>query len=72
MAKSQIVSRKRTKCWGDPPIFHSDEEAIQWGIGQGIKDAPQRYRLVKQRYSDYPWPVWIGVVGNLLQKRDRV
>ena len=35
MSKSPTLYFNRTPCFGHPPIFGTDEDAIMWSLGQG-------------------------------------
>ena len=73
--KLTVTTVWHTPCWGDPPIFHSDHDAIQWAIGQGAfaneTDAMAAYAALRQRYPVATWAYWLTHVGNVLTQQGR-
>ena len=66
----QPVNR-RGPCFGYPPVFVSDEDAIAWSIGQGafqsLAEAQQAFDALAAQYlKPYHWPMWLRLVGRRL------
>lgn len=73
MAKSTVTYHRRTTCWGDPPIFRHDEDALHWAVGQGafptIEEANRALSELYRIYSVGVWARWLGVVARCLHTR---
>lgn len=72
--RSTVTTVWHTPCWGDPPIFRSDHDAIQWAIGQGAftneADAAAAYAALRERHPVATRAHWLGhVAGMLTQQR---
>lgn len=72
MAKSFITYHVRTACWGDPPIFRHDDDALHWAVGQGafttIEEAGRAFAELRAAHAVSVWPRWLGLVGRRLGK----
>ena len=75
MAKSTVTLIGRTPCWGDPPIFRDDHDALDWAIGQGVYtglvEATAAYAALKERYPQYKvgmGALWMGHVAQQINK----
>lgn len=74
--KPTVNPNLHTPCWGDPPIFRNDHDAMQWAIGQGAlaneADATTAFTTFKQRFPVTTWAYWLGHVAGILaqQKKD--
>lgn len=73
MAKSVIIFHQRTSCWGDPPIFRSDHDALHWAVGQGaFADIDVAGRaFAKLDRQNGRWARWLGVVADRLKRRSK-
>lgn len=78
MAKSQTTYYRRTRCWGDPPIFRTDDDALHWAVGQGAYDelpaAAAAFAALKADYPQYKvgiWALWLGHVAQQMNKKGR-
>jgi len=78
VAKSYIANRRRTSCWGQPPIFRTDDDALHWAIGQGVYqnlvDAMAALEELKTRYPQYRvgiWALWMGHIAKQIDKKGR-
>ena len=74
MSKSVTLYFNRTPCFGHPPIFGTDEDAIMWSLGQGafqsLTEAQQAFDALRTTYlAVYLWPVWIREVGRQLKAK---
>ena len=73
MAKSVVTYSARTPCWGDPPIFYTDDDAVQWAIGQGafptVEAAGAALAELRGRHTDGVWARWLGLIGRRLLRR---
>lgn len=72
MSKSPTLYFNRTPCFGHPPIFSVNEDAIMWSLGQGAfttqAEAQQAFDALRISYpAVYLWPVWIREVGRQLK-----
>ncbi|MEZ4865331.1 MAG: hypothetical protein R3C14_28740 [Caldilineaceae bacterium] len=75
MPKSIITAYRRTACWGDPPIFRTDDDALHWAVGQGafadIDAAGGVYARMEKCFPGNTWPRWLAVVAALLAQKER-
>lgn len=73
--KSIITHHAHTPCWGDPPIFHSDHDAVQWAIGQGafadVETAGAALAELRKRYDFGVWALWLRLVGRRLNSKTK-
>ncbi len=71
MAKSIVTGNRRTACWGDPPIFRHDNDALHWAVGQGayptIEAAGRVFAELRAKYDNGVWARWLGTVGRRLE-----
>ena len=71
--KQPATSNWRTPCWGNPPIFRNDQDAMQWAIGQGAfvneNAAAAAFTELQQRQPYSTWAYWLTHVGNLLAQQ---
>lgn len=74
MAKSVVTYYRHTPCWGDPPIFRDDNDAIQWAVGQGafadIEGAGRAFAKLAPGADRRAR--WLGVVADRLNRRSKV
>ena len=74
MAKSTITNYRRTSCWGDPPIFRHDDDALHWAVGQGayhtVEEAGRAFAELRAKHDVGVWPLWMGIVAQRLRRRN--
>lgn len=74
MAKLVVVFSQHTPCWGDPPIFRDDNDALEWSVGQGafadIAGAGRAF--AKLGAGADRWARWLGVVAERLNRRSKM
>lgn len=72
MAKSIITSHRAGPIAGQPPLFHSDNDALAWAVRVGAfantHQAKAAFDALAQRGSDR-WAYWIGMVGKKLASK---
>ncbi len=72
MSNSKIVFQDRTPCYGYPPLFGTDDDAIAWSLGQGAfptrGEAQKAFEELRTTYpAVYVWPTWIRTVGRKIR-----
>lgn len=69
MNEATWTRTRKTKCWGSPPVFCSDEEAIAWAITQEAFANYQEARAAFDAVATLQgkWARWIGVTGKRLE-----
>lgn len=73
--KQTATSNWHTPCWGNPPIFRNDQDAVQWAIGQGAfnneTEAAAAFTALQQRQPYSTWAYWLTQVGNRLAQQGK-
>lgn len=74
MAKSTVTNYRRTPCWGDPPIFRHDTDAVQWAVGQGafvtVDAAGRALAELRAKHAAGIWARWITLVCQRVGARN--
>lgn len=70
MRKAAVTPNWHTPCWGNPPIFRTDQDAIQWAIGQGAfpneAEATAAFTALQARQPYGTWAHWLTAVARRL------
>jgi len=70
MRKAAAPTTWHTPCWGTPPIFRTDQDAIQWAIGQGAfpneVEAAAAFTALQARQPYGTWAHWLTAVARRL------
>lgn len=75
MRKAAVTPNWHTPCWGNPPIFRTDQDAIQWAIGQGAfpneAEATAAFTALQARQPYGTWAHWLTAVARRLLEQGK-